>query len=146
MDQTVCHLVSIIVHELKADTSSFAPAEEIGDYFIGVARKYDVYDHIQFDSLVSGAVWNEDQARWSIEVSSKTSTVPAKVQADVFVNAGGILNDWKWPDIEGLSSFEGALIHTASWVRSQHLTFTVVHLLIMERNFRIIAMTGQTKR
>jgi cation diffusion facilitator CzcD-associated flavoprotein CzcO len=36
---------------------------------------------------------------------------------DVFVNAGGILNNWKWPDIEGLASFEGLAIHTASWVR-----------------------------
>lgn len=105
----------------EAQSFSFAPAEEINKYFISVARKYGLYDHIQFNSQVSSAVWNEDRAQWSIEVMSKGSSKPIEVQADVFVNASGILNDWTWPDIEGLSSFEGTLIHTASWVCSPYL-------------------------
>ncbi|KAF2008868.1 FAD/NAD(P)-binding domain-containing protein [Aaosphaeria arxii CBS 175.79] len=105
--------------ECKKDwTRHFAPAEEIGDYFISVARKYGLYEHIRFDSQITGAVWNEDEAIWSIEVLQKTPVEPTQVQADVFVNAGGILNDWKWPDIMGLSKFAGKLLHTASWDHS----------------------------
>lgn len=97
---------------------SFAPAEEIGQYFIDVAKKYDLYQHIQFDSKVTNAVWDEKNAQWRLLVSSSTNTNGFPVSADVFVNAGGILNDWSWPDIEGLKTFEGKTIHTASWVRS----------------------------
>lgn len=35
--------------------------------------------------------------------------------AHVIINAGGFLNDWKWPKIEGLHEFEGELLHTANW-------------------------------
>lgn len=35
--------------------------------------------------------------------------------AHVFVNGTGLLNAWKWPEIEGLSSFKGDLMHSANW-------------------------------
>lgn len=36
-------------------------------------------------------------------------------EADVLIAARGLLNDFKWPDIEGLRSFQGKLTHSASW-------------------------------
>lgn len=41
------------------------------------------------------------------------TTIPAK--ADVLVNACGILNRKKWPDIPGLDSFNGQILHSAAW-------------------------------
>ncbi|KAK9893389.1 hypothetical protein P389DRAFT_175398 [Cystobasidium minutum MCA 4210] len=38
------------------------------------------------------------------------------------INAGGILNAWKWPDIEGLESFHGPRLHSANWDDSVALT------------------------
>ena len=35
--------------------------------------------------------------------------------AHVFVNGTGLLNTWKWPEIEGLSHFTGDLMHSANW-------------------------------
>ena len=35
--------------------------------------------------------------------------------AHIFVNGTGILNTWKWPEIEGLHDFKGPLIHSAKW-------------------------------
>jgi len=67
------------------------------------------------------AKWNDQRAKWQIEVSSVLNdSEPEAFEGDVFINAGGILNDWKWPDIEGLENFEGNLIHSAAWV-SVHL-------------------------
>jgi len=37
---------------------------------------------------------------------------------DVFISASGALNDWKWPDIPGLHSFKGKLLHSANWDES----------------------------
>lgn len=34
---------------------------------------------------------------------------------DVFLSAVGILNDWKWPDIEGFETYKGDIVHTANW-------------------------------
>jgi len=36
-------------------------------------------------------------------------------EADVVINARGALNDPAWPEIDGLRSFEGKLVHSAIW-------------------------------
>lgn len=33
----------------------------------------------------------------------------------MFVNGTGILNNWRWPDIEGLHDFKGPKMHSATW-------------------------------
>ncbi|KAF2999664.1 hypothetical protein E8E13_000900 [Curvularia kusanoi] len=38
--------------------------------------------------------------------------------ADVLVTGTGTLNEWKWPEIEGLHSFQGTLLHSANWDQS----------------------------
>ena len=35
--------------------------------------------------------------------------------ADLVLAATGALARWNWPDIEGLKSFKGKLLHTADW-------------------------------
>lgn len=35
--------------------------------------------------------------------------------ADVVINAPGGLNNYRWPDIAGLRSFHGKLVHSAAW-------------------------------
>lgn len=35
--------------------------------------------------------------------------------ADVLISARGNLNDIAWPDIPGLRSFEGEVMHSAKW-------------------------------
>jgi cation diffusion facilitator CzcD-associated flavoprotein CzcO len=35
--------------------------------------------------------------------------------ADVLVSARGNLNDIAWPEIEGLQSFQGEVMHSAAW-------------------------------
>jgi cation diffusion facilitator CzcD-associated flavoprotein CzcO len=34
---------------------------------------------------------------------------------DSVISARGTLNDIQWPEIEGLRSFQGKLMHSASW-------------------------------
>jgi cation diffusion facilitator CzcD-associated flavoprotein CzcO len=35
--------------------------------------------------------------------------------AHVCINGTGILNTWKWPDIQGLFDFKGPVMHSAKW-------------------------------
>jgi cation diffusion facilitator CzcD-associated flavoprotein CzcO len=43
-------------------------------------------------------------------------------ECDVFVYGSGVLNNWKWPDIEGIDVFKGKLMHTAAWDESVDLS------------------------
>jgi hypothetical protein len=31
------------------------------------------------------------------------------------INAGGVLNKWKWPAINGREMFKGSMFHSANW-------------------------------
>jgi cation diffusion facilitator CzcD-associated flavoprotein CzcO len=41
---------------------------------------------------------------------------------DIFINASGILNAWKWPSIPGLNDYKGVLLHTANYDREVEIT------------------------
>jgi cation diffusion facilitator CzcD-associated flavoprotein CzcO len=114
----LCICVALTRHRC----TSFSPAEEIGSYFQGVAKRNGLYPLITFNSAVVGATWDEPSGKWRVRVSRSSSpgtpTNEEEHNADVVINAGGILNDWKWPDIKGLDTFRGRLLHTAAWVRS----------------------------
>ena len=36
-------------------------------------------------------------------------------KADILVSARGTLNDIAWPDIKGLDTFSGPVMHSAAW-------------------------------
>ncbi|KAL3455502.1 hypothetical protein BJX64DRAFT_294964 [Aspergillus heterothallicus] len=99
----------------------FAPAEEIGDYFKSVVTEYELYDRIQLKTTVTQAAWDEGLGMWAVNVRDLASGRESEVRADVLVNAGGILNAWKWPEIAGLTSFAGPRLHTAAWDSSVEL-------------------------
>jgi hypothetical protein len=101
---------------LKFHVGSFAPAEEIGQYFKSVATKYDLYDSIKMNTEVTRAEWDEKAGMWTIDAVDRATGERSRVTGDIFVNAGGILNAWKWPDIDGLKTFDGPCLHTAAWV------------------------------
>jgi cation diffusion facilitator CzcD-associated flavoprotein CzcO len=76
-----------------------------------------VYQHVLFNHRVQAAHWDDRKAKWTIDVVGVLDQKERKsFEGDIFVNAGGILNDWKWPDIPGLANFKGQTIHTARWV------------------------------
>lgn len=49
--------------------------------------------------------------------------------AHIFINGTGILNNWAWPEIEGLHDFKGPLIHSANWDHSVELDNKVVGVI-----------------
>jgi cation diffusion facilitator CzcD-associated flavoprotein CzcO len=65
---------------------------------------------------VTSAVWHEDSREWAVEVEGR----PA-ISCNILINAGGILNDYKFPDIPNLASFKGPVLHSAAWDSSVSL-------------------------
>ncbi|KAJ5661372.1 uncharacterized protein N7484_000744 [Penicillium longicatenatum] len=99
----------------------YATSQQIHSYMHGVADKYDCNKFIKYRHSIKAAVWNEDKAKWEIQVENGDGVV-FQDDVDVFINAGGVLNKWEWPNIEGIHNFKGKLIHSARW--DQEYDFT----------------------
>ena len=64
---------------------------------------------------MTGATWRDGVGKWEVRVEDLTSGQVFTDQGEVLINAGGFLNTWKWPDIEGIETFRGHLVHSADW-------------------------------
>ncbi|MBY8862583.1 NAD(P)/FAD-dependent oxidoreductase [Nocardia sp. CA2R105] len=88
---------------------SFSRQPEIQSYIQGVAQRYGVRDKHLFDCEMTGASWNEEQARWEVHTSKGEFT------ADILISAVGALCEPNLPDIKGINTFEGQIFHSARW-------------------------------
>ncbi|CEN60361.1 hypothetical protein ASPCAL02802 [Aspergillus calidoustus] len=96
-------------------TKFYASGEEIEAFYQRLAKEYGVYQQTKFKHQIEGAVWDDEAGLWRITVKHLETGESFVDSAEVFVNCGGVLNNWQWPSIEGLDKFRGALVHTASW-------------------------------
>jgi cation diffusion facilitator CzcD-associated flavoprotein CzcO len=91
---------------------SFSPQQEIQAYLRRVARERDVLRHLRFNAEVTSATWVPDKQHWAL------TTTAGDLTATVLITGTGALSDPTTPDIPGLSSFQGATFHSASWDHS----------------------------
>ena len=112
-----------------AYTYTFEPNPDYSRYYVGsveihaylkaVAKKHDVEKYIVCNHKLVSATWNEALSQWEleIEVSQPGSDEKSLFRrtCNVLINASGLLNNWKWPAIPGLSSYRGHLCHSAQW-------------------------------
>ena len=72
---------------------------------------------MRLNTEVTSATWEDDHAQWSL-----TTSDGATHRCDVVVWGLGQLNRPRWPDIEGLETFEGTIFHSARWNHDHDLT------------------------
>ncbi len=132
----------------KTDWSSFyAPGPEILAYLNSVVSQYDLDPYIKLRHEMVGAWFDEATGKWRIRIrrprskphtsaghghstdgASEGEHMPSNSEEEweefedigdlLFTGIGG-LSRWDWPEIEGLKSFKGTLVHSAQWdVRS----------------------------
>lgn len=73
--------------------------------------------------------WNQEKAIWELTLEDQKSGKQWHDWAHVFINGTGILNNWKWPTIEGLHDFKGDLMHSAKWDPKVDFTGKTVGLI-----------------
>ncbi|KAK5674458.1 hypothetical protein LTS10_012846 [Elasticomyces elasticus] len=93
----------------------FAHGPEIQEYFVRFAEKHGSKKYMKLNSKVVECRWDEEQGIWNITIEDQVTGDRWQDWAHCLVNGTGILNNWKWPDIEGLHDFSGSLMHSASW-------------------------------
>jgi cation diffusion facilitator CzcD-associated flavoprotein CzcO len=91
-------------------TERYATQPEILGYANHVADRFDLRSHIQFETKVTRAVYDEDAKRWSI-----TTDRGDEVSAQHFVLAVGCLSASKTPELPGLERYQGNWYHTGRW-------------------------------
>lgn len=114
--------------ESWTDWSQFyASAPEIWEYWNRVANKHDVRRHVRLNHKCIEARWDDVRAKWTVKLERLDASPAAVVEdeADVLITGTGLLNEWKWPAIEGLHSFKGDLLHTANWDERVDLTVSL---------------------
>jgi cation diffusion facilitator CzcD-associated flavoprotein CzcO len=114
------HLYSLSFEPNPNWTREYPGQEEILDYLIEIAHKYQLYKHIRFNTAVDGARWDDATNTWKTKLTrlgSKDSEFGKEytVTSDFLVSAVGQLNVPKYPDIKGIDSFEGKSMHSARW-------------------------------
>jgi cation diffusion facilitator CzcD-associated flavoprotein CzcO len=88
----------------------FAPGAEVKRYADHVADKYDVRRFMRFNTTVEGAQWDEDTQVWRVALAGGET-----LTTRFLITATGFLSKPHTPDIPGIASFEGQVVHTAAW-------------------------------
>lgn len=88
----------------------YAPGAELKAYAEHVATKYDVRRHMRFDTLVQGAIWDDDAQHWTVSIAGGEI-----LHARLLLTATGFLSQPRMPDIAGIESFAGTVLHTTQW-------------------------------
>jgi cation diffusion facilitator CzcD-associated flavoprotein CzcO len=88
----------------------FAPGPELKRYAEHVADKYDLRRHMRFNTAAEGARWDERWQRWRVRVAGGET-----LTARYLLTATGFLSQPHRPDIPGIDSFAGKVIHTSDW-------------------------------
>ncbi|KAI2603657.1 flavin-binding monooxygenase [Hypoxylon sp. NC1633] len=98
------------------DWSAFyAPQREICGYLQGSAEKYGVLRFVKLLHKVETCSWDDSRKKWLLTVQRTDTNETFEDDADVLIAARGNLSDPAWPNISGLESFQGEVMHSASW-------------------------------
>jgi cation diffusion facilitator CzcD-associated flavoprotein CzcO len=88
----------------------FAASGEIQDYLLRCVEKYGLRPHLELNTAVVAARFDEEAGLWALTTSDDET-----VRARVVVSGVGGLVDPAFPDIKGIQSFTGEIFHTARW-------------------------------
>ena len=104
--------------EQRPDWSrTYASGNELKAYAEHCADKYGIRPKIRFNTKVLAVEFDDERALWRVQTDPG-----GELTARFLLNASGVLTVPKLPDIDGVDSFGGAIMHTARWDHNQDLT------------------------
>lgn len=78
---------------------------------------YQLWPFIKLDHRLTSAIYSEETGKWNLTIQRNLDGNSEQFEdsADVLFTGMGALSRWKWPDIKGLDSFAGRIIHSGKW-------------------------------
>ena len=86
----------------------WATGEEIQQYHRDIVESLDLEPYLRLRSEVTSAVFTDN--RWQVRTANGD-----EIEADFLIAATGVLHHPFVPEIPGLDSFSGPVVHTARW-------------------------------
>jgi cation diffusion facilitator CzcD-associated flavoprotein CzcO len=103
--------------EQRADWSRvYAPGDELKAYAEHCVESYGLGSRIRFNAKVGSATFDTERHFWRLSFEDGPD-----ITARFLVGATGVFTQPKPPEIAGLDSFAGTVMHTARWDHSQDL-------------------------
>lgn len=91
-------------------TRMFAPRDEIRAYLEHCADKYGIRPHIQLNTALNKAEWDEDAALWRLQDNHGN-----RYTANMLVSGIGALSAPSYPNVPGRERFRGRAFHSQDW-------------------------------
>lgn len=110
------HLYSYSFEQGSGWSRMFAKAEEIQNYIVHTADKYNLRPKIKFNTKITAARFDEKNGYW-VATTAAGETLTARF----VVSAIGPFAAPSLPNVPGLELFKGQTAHTASWPKGLDL-------------------------
>ncbi|MEQ8693693.1 MAG: NAD(P)/FAD-dependent oxidoreductase, partial [Pseudomonadales bacterium] len=91
-------------------SARYAGWEETLRYMHFVADKCDMWPHIQLNTEIVSADYDEDAGLWALKTGSDESFT-----CKYFISAMGMISQPVMPDIKGMDDFQGPCFHSSRW-------------------------------
>lgn len=98
-------------------THHYVKQPDVLAYLEHVVKRHDLRKHMQFNTELLSADWNDVSGTWLVKLSTGET-----LSVRYLVTALGLLSKANYPDIPGIESFAGEKAHTAAWPRGLDLT------------------------
>lgn len=116
--------------KIKLWSHYYSYAPEIWGYLKDIEREGDfINKYIKLRHRVEHVEWNGECGKWQVRARNLENDESVEDSAEIFINAGGVLNNWKWPDIPGLADFKGKLMHSANYEEGYSLAGKTVAVI-----------------
>lgn len=89
---------------------AYSPADEIRSHIEDLVDDFDLRRRIEFGVEVNGLQFDETEGTWTVRTTGRE-----RFTARTVVLASGPLPDHKLPDIRGVDTYAGKVIHSARW-------------------------------
>ncbi|TGM61611.1 flavin-containing monooxygenase [Leptospira adleri] len=110
------HLYSFSFERNPNWSRMYGLQSEILEYLNHCTDKYDLRQHIRFNTSAESAVFDERSGLWNVKSSNGNS-----FRTKCLINGSGGLSRPALPDVPGLKKFKGKMFHSARWDHSYDL-------------------------
>lgn len=109
--------------KVKLWTHYYSYAPEIWQYLKTIEEENKfISKYIKLRHQIERVEWDNNVGVWRMQIRNLETNEVIEDAAEFFINAGGVLNNWKWPNIPGLHSFKGKLMHSANYEEGYNLS------------------------
>ncbi|RZL76825.1 MAG: NAD(P)/FAD-dependent oxidoreductase, partial [Rhodococcus sp. (in: high G+C Gram-positive bacteria)] len=97
--------------------TKFVTQPEILQYLNGVVDRYSLREHIQLETGMTDAEFDEPSGTWTVRTDRGVT-----YRCRFLVTGLGLLSATNMPSFPGIETFEGRLVHTGAWPEDLDLT------------------------